>query len=390
MVRTASLFSQLLQHIPRQLFSKLVAKHEAEKASKGFTCWTQLVAMLFCHLAQADSLGEISKGLKCCVGKLQHLGVEKAPPKSTLSYANMHRPSELFQDLFFQTLDFFRSSGMLGDGKHHFRFKNKLLLLDATTISLCLSLFPWASFRRAKGGVKLHVFLDCADYMPSFVHITEARPHEVKVARLFNLNPGSIVAMDRGYNDYSLFALWTEKGVFFVSRLKENARYEVVEERLVPNNSNIVRDQVIKLTGFYSKEKCPYLLRLVTVWDPVHSIFMQLLTNHLEFGATTISSIYKERWQIEVFFKTLKQNLKIKTFVGTSENALLIQIWTALLALLILKWLKFISKIGWSFSTLAYLLRMNLFTYRDLHDWLDDPYHTPPLEPVPEQTAFSF
>lgn len=390
MVRTASLFSQLLQHIPRQVFSKLVNKHQAEKASKGFTCWTQLVAMLFCHFAQAESLGDISNGLKCCLGKLQHLGVDKAPPKSTLSYANMHRTAVLFQDLFFQILDQFRSSGMLGTGKHHFRFKNKLLLLDATTISLCLSLFPWADFRKTKGGVKIHVYLDCADYMPTFVHVTEARRHEVNVARMFNLSPGSIVAMDRGYNDYSLFALWTEKGIFFVTRLKENARYEVVEERKLPENSNILGDQIIRLTGQGAENKCPHLLRLVTVWDPVNSLILELLTNHMAFGATTISSIYKERWQIEVFFKTLKQNLKIKTFVGTSENALLIQIWTALLALLILKWLHFISKAGWSFSTLAAMLRMNLFTYRDLHDWLDDPFHTPPVEPLPEQLALSF
>lgn len=390
MIRTASLFSQLLQHIPRHLFYKLVMEHEAEKAAKGFKSWTQLVAMIFCHFAQAESLGEISNGLKCCLGKLQHLGVDKAPPKSTLSYANMHRTALLFDDLFFQTLEQFRNSGMLGDGKHRFRFKNKLLILDATTISLCLSLFPWAEFRTAKGGVKLHVFLDCADYMPTFVHITEARRHEVKVARLFNLNPGSIVAMDRGYNDYSLFAEWTEKGVFFVTRLKENAVYEVVEERVPPENSFVLGDQIIRLTGFYSREKCPHLLRLVTVYDPVNDNILELLTNHLEFGATTISAIYKERWQIEVFFKNLKQNLKIKSFVGTSENAIRIQIWTALLSLLILKWLHHLSKAGWSFSALVAMLRLNLFTYRDLHNWLNDPFNIPPAEPPLEQIALPF
>jgi hypothetical protein len=279
---------------------------------------------------------------------------------------------------------------MIGDGKHRFRFKNNLLTLDSTTISLCLNLFPWAEFRRAKGGVKLHVLLDNADYMPRFVHVSEARLHDVNVAWALDLKPGTIIAIDRAYIDYSLFAKWIENGVFFVTRLKDNASYEIVEDRDAPKNSNILADQIIRLTGFYSKDKCPHLLRRVVVWDPETKRIIELLTNHLDFGATTIAAIYKERWQIEIFFKTLKQNLKIKTFVGTTENALLIQIWTALIALLLLKWLHHISKAGLSFSVLASMLRMNLFTYRDLFDWLDDPFKTPPNLPVPEQLPLSF
>lgn len=385
MVVTSSLFSQLLSHFPRTKFSQLVSKHKAEKAAKGFTCWGQFVAMLFMHLARADSLREICGGLTCCLGKLRHLGIDKAPNKSTLSYANMHRPAEFFKDLFFQTLDHFRNTHMLGEGKHHFRFKNKLLTLDSTIISLCLTLFPWADYRRAKGGVKLHVLLDNADFMPSFVCVTEARLHDVNVAWMLDLKPGSVIVMDRGYNDYSLFADWTGKGVFFVTRLKENAQYEIVGERTVPFNPDILGDFTIKLTGFYSKEKCPHLLRLIIVHDPQHNRLLFLLTNHLGFAATTIAAIYKDRWKVETFFKTLKQNLKIKSFVGTTENALLIQIWTALIALLLLKWLHYISKAAWSFSNLAAMLRMNLFTYRDLNDWLDDPFNTPPKLPIPVQ-----
>lgn len=385
MLRTSSLFSQLLQHVSRTKFSNLVQAHNAEKHAKGFTCWTQLVAMLFCHLAHADSLREICNGLSCCLGKLQHLGIGKAPNKSTLSYANAHRPAELFEELFFEMLNLFRNTGMLGDGKHKFRFKNKLLTIDSTTISLCLSLFSWADFRRTKGGVKLHVLLDNADYMPRFVHITSARPHDVNTAWLLDFKPGTIIVADRAYNDYSLFAKWTEDSVYFVIRMKENAVYEVVAERVPPQNSNIISDQIIELTGFYSKDKCPHLLRRIVVWDPKKEREIVLLTNHLKFGATTISGIYKERWQIEIFFKTLKQNLKIKTFVGTTENALLIQIWTALIALLLLKWMHHISKAGLSFSVLASMLRLNLFTYRDLRDWLDDPFHTPPKIPLPVQ-----
>ena len=390
MVLTSSLFSQLLQQISRTTFSQLVKKHDAEKHAKGFTCWTQFVAMLFSHMAHADSLREICNGLECCLGKLQHLGVNKAPNKSTLSYANAHRPAEMYAELFYRLLEIFEDAGMLGDSRHRFRFKNKLLTLDSTTISLCLNMFEWAEFRRAKGGVKLHVLMDNANYMPEFVNITNAKEHDVNTAWLLDLKPGTIIAMDRAYNDYELFAKWTRNNIFFVTRMKNNALYEVVEERLPPQNSNVLADQIIRLTGFYSEEKCPHFLRRVVIWDQKKEREIALLTNHLDFGATTISKIYKERWQIEIFFKTLKQNLKIKTFVGTTENALLIQIWTALIALLLLKWLHFTSKAGWSLSVLAAMLRMNLFTYRDLRDWLDDPFNTPPKLPIPEQLALNF
>ncbi len=385
MVRTASLFSQLLREIPRLDFERLVRKHGAERNAKGFTCWNQLVSMLFCHLAGADSLREICNGLACCLGRLVHLGVERMPNKSTLSYANAKRPAELYEDLFWNMLNRFRSSGQLPGRRHRFRFKNKLFSLDSTIISLCLNLFPWASFRRAKGGVKVHLLLDHADYMPAFAAISDAKKHDVKVAKSLRFNPGSIVAMDRAYNDYQLFAAWTERDVFFVTRMKDNALYEVVERQRLPLNRNILSDEIIRLTGVKASEKCPHLLRRVVVWDDENDREIVLLTNHLEFGATTIADIYKDRWQIELFFKALKQNLRIKTFIGTTENALRIQIWTALLALLLLKWLHHLSRASWSFSNLASLLRLNLFTYRDLTKWLTNPLNTPPLVPAMAQ-----
>ena len=386
MIKVASLFSQLLHHFPRTEFAQLVAKHQAERRAKGFTCWTQLVSMLFCHMAHADSLREICGGLACCLGKLKHLGISKAPNKSTLSYANQHRPAALFEELFWTMADRFRKSGGLGSRKRKFRFKNKLLSLDSTTISLCLSLFPWAQFRRAKGGVKVHVLLDHDDYMPSFALITEAKRHDRTVARRFRLQPGSIVAFDRAYNDYVLFSQWTENGIFFVTRQKENAVYEVVEERDIPQYRSILSDQIIRLTGVKAEVKCPHLLRRIVVWDKVKGREIVLLTNHLDFGASTIAAIYKDRWEIEIFFKTLKQHLKVKTFIGTSENALRIQIWTALIALLLLKYLHHLSKFGWSMSNLATMLRLNLFTYRDLLEWLHDPFGQPPVTPAVQLT----
>jgi hypothetical protein len=389
MVQAASLFNQLLQHFPRTEFAALVKKHGAEHAAKGFTCWTQFVSMLFCQLGRADSLREICNGLACCLGRLVHLGIAKAPCRSTLSYANEHRPAALFEELFWTAAARFREQQALGGRKHKFRFKNKLLSLDSTTISLCLTLFPWAKFRRAKGGVKAHVLLDHDDYLPAYVLLTEAKRSDVELADSFALNPGSIVAMDRGYNDYALFGRWTVAEIYFVTRLKDNAAYEVAEECQVPADRGIVADQIIRLTGAQAQTDCPCLLRRVVVWDADNEREIVLLTNLLAFGATTIAAIYKERWQIELFFKALKQNLTVKTFVGTSENALRVQIWTALIALLLLKWLHHLSKANWSLSNLACMLRLNLFTYRELAKWLHEPMETPPLVPAFEQLTLA-
>ncbi|WP_321474428.1 IS4 family transposase [uncultured Paludibaculum sp.] len=299
-LQAASLFNQLLHHFPRNEFAALVKKHGAERSAKGFTCWTQFVSMLFCQLGRADSLREICNGLSCCLGKLVHLGIAKAPRRSTLSYANEHRPAALFEDLFWTSLARFRDSGTLGPRKHKFRFKNKLLSLDSTTITLCLNLFPWAKFRRAKGGVKAHVLLDHDDYLPAYVLLTEARRSDVKMADSFLPNPGSIVAMDRGYNDYALFGRWTKAGVFFVTRLKDDAQFEIVEERTRPQNSAICVDQIIRLSSAKGRAGCPHLLRRVVVWVPEKDDVIVLLTNHLEFGATTIAAIYKDRWKLGV------------------------------------------------------------------------------------------
>jgi len=385
MNKFSSIFGQILQIFDKRDFLQAVRDTKAEHAAKGFTCWAQLVAMLFCQMAHADSLREICNGLACSLGKLVHLGIGVAPNKSTLSYANKHRPAALYEELFYTALGRFRDEKGLGVRKQRFRFKNKLLSLDSTTISLCLEMFPWAKFRRAKGGVKAHVLLDHDDYLPRYVLITEARRSDVKMADAFPLNPGSIVVMDRGYNDYALFGKWTDGGVYFVTRLKDNAAYEVLEQGPVPANRNIRSDQLIQFTGEKAQRDCPSPLRRVTVWDAVNEREIVLLTNLQEFGATTIAAIYKDRWEIELFFKALKQNLKVKTFVGTSENALRIQIWTALIAILLLKWLHHLSKAKWSLSNLASMLRMNLFTYRDLTAWLDNPFGTPPLLPESQQ-----
>ena len=388
MVRTASLFSQILDQIPRDQFAALVGKHRAERYAKSFSSWTQLVAMLFCQLAGADSLREICNGLACCLGKLSHVGVSESPRRSTLAYANAHRPAKLFEDVFWETLGRFRETGMLGRSKP-FRFKNKLLSLDSTTVTLCLSLFPWASYQRSKGGIKLHVLLNHDDYLPDFVHVTEARQNDLRVVEhLPTLRAGSIVVLDRGYVDFDLLASWAEAGVFFVIRNKRNIEMVRTEARPIPSSGLILSDDlVVRLTEIAATKKFPVPLRRVRVWDHEKGQTIVILTNNLTLAANTIAKIYRERWKIELFFKAVKQNLKIKTFVGTTEEALRTQIWTALLAILLLKWLHFLSQAAWSLSNLAALLRMNLFTYRDLIVWLNNPTETPPLVPSPQQLA---
>ena len=388
MNKFSSIFGQILQIFDKRDFLQAVRDTRSEHAAKGFTCWDQFVAMLFCQLGQAQSLREICGGLATCLGKLKHLGIDDAPKRSTLSYANEHRPWQLYQMMFYRLLE--KCQTMARFQKRKFRFKNKLFSLDASVIELCLSLFDWASFRQTKGAVKLHLLLDHDGYLPTFATVTEGDVHEVNVAWELKLPKGSILAVDMGYTDYSLFAKWILEGIFFVTRQKGNAAYRVVEENRVPQNRNILKDQIIEFTGYYAKKDCPHRLRRIEVWDQEFNRTLVLLTNHLKFGATTVAAIYKDRWQIEIFFKAIKQNLKIKTFVGTSKNALLIQIWTALTVILLLKYLRFRSSMNWSLSNLVAMLRYNLFTYRDLWLWLDNPFEVPAIVPGEHQLLLAF
>lgn len=383
---SCSMFSQILKLIPRTDFQSLVQATGAEHRSKGLSSWSQFVAMLFCQLGRAHSLREIEGGLKSCEGKLAHLGIE-APARSSLSYANAHRPWQLFEQVFHGLYSRVSAKAV---GQKKFRFKNKLVSLDSTVIDLCLSMYDWATFRRAKGAVKLHLVLDHDGYLPCYGLITEGSVHDVKAAQQIDFARGTIVVDDRGYNDYRLFARWTHAGVYFVTRLKDNAVYEVVEQRQPPQNRGILKDETIRLSGAGAQDKCPHLLRRVEAVRPDSGETLVFLTNHHGLGASTVAAIYKDRWQIELFFKALKQNLKIKTFVGTSANAVKTQIWTALISMLLLRYLQLSSRWGWSLSNLVALLRLNLFTHRDLMTWLDDPFGTPPDPQNAQQAELAF
>jgi hypothetical protein len=383
MKRVCSIFSQILQLIPRDSFEAAVRKHQAERHARGFSSWGQAVAMLFCQLAQAKSLREITEGLQACEGKLKHLGLPDAPARATLAYANSHRPWQLFETVFQQLLTHCQQRLGVAKAGAKLGLPGKLLSLDATVIDLCAAVFDWAQFRTTKGAVKLHLLLDHDGYLPCYAVITEGKVHEIQVARKLKLQRGTMLVFDRGYTDYGWFQRLTEEGVHFVTRLKDNATYLVVERRRA-NGEGVQADEIMVLEKQAGSETAPFLRR-IRYWDQANARELVFLTNHLELPATTVAAIYKERWQIELLFKALKQNLRVKTFVGTTANALKTQIWTALIALLAVKFLQLQAQFPWSLSRLIALLRQQLFVYRNLWHWLESPFK-PPIELTEEDS----
>jgi len=389
-MRFCSIMNQLLQVFPRNTFQEEVQKTKAERHARGFASWDQFVAMLFCQLADAQSLREITGGLASCEGRLEQWGIISPPKRSTLGYANQHRPWELFQNVFYRMLE--RCRAEVGN-KTEFRFKNPLLSIDSSVVTLCSEVFPWASWSRQKGAVKLHLTLNHAGYLPEALVITTGTYSELTIARRQHYAKGTILVMDRGFIHFGWFHRLNQNGVLFVTRIKNDTRYEVVEHRPVVAGKNIVSDDVIRLTSRRSRKSYPNPLRLVTLQTDTGER-LEFLTNHMTLSASTIADIYKDRWQIEIFFKLIKQNLRIKSFVGSSANAVWIQIWTAMIAMLLIRFLQLKSKAAWSFSNLVYFLRMNLLVYRDLWQWLDHPFTTPPLptpsDRPPSQINFSW
>lgn len=367
MVAFCSFFQQTLELFPRSEFDRLIREYGAERHARGFSSWDQFVSMLFCQLGGVQSLREICDGLQSIEGKARHLGIE-APKRSTLAYANEHRPWELFEGLFHGLLSRVRTEL---SPQHKFRFKNRLLSIDGTIIDLCASSFDWAHYKQTKGAVKLHMVLDHAGHLPTFCRVTEGSIHEVQVARSLEFAPGTILVFDRGYVHYEWFRSMSQRKIWFVTRLRRRINYTVEGDKPV-KGQGVLKDQIISLEKHRTYGFEPLRLRRVVVQGDDGEF--EIFTNNESLAPSTIAQIYRERWQIEIFFKAIKQNLRIKSFVGTSANALKTQIWTALIAILVLKYLQLRARCGWSLSRLVALIRMHLFTYRDLWTWLDDPF----------------
>ena len=369
-----TLFGQIIQKLDRSIFNKLVKIRNTDKHQKGFDSWSHLTSMLFCHFAKSQSLRDISNGLRSATGNLNHLGNVQAPSKSSLSYQNKHRDWELFKDYYYELSKHLGQQA--GFKQVNFRIKSKIFLLDSSTITLCLSLFDWAKYKTKKGAVKMHTLLDFDGNLPAYVNITDGKTADNKGAYEVPLITGSVIVADRFYNDFKLLNVWDSTGVFYVIRHKDNIKFKTIKEKELPenNHSHLLKDEVIELTGAASKKKYPKQLRRVAIWDEKNEQVIELITNYMSWSANTISELYKSRWQIEIFFRDIKQLLHIKSFIGTSRNAVMIQIWTALITILILKYLKALAKYNWYLSNLVAFLRLNLFVKIELQKWLDQPF----------------
>jgi putative transposase len=355
MAHCNTVFHQLLKFIPRHRFPSLEKQHGTGRKARTFTRWNQFVALMFMQITGRVSLRDSVQSLCVRNGFLYHLGLRRVR-RSTFSDANNKRPASFFNALFDLTYQQCRPMAP----QHKFKFKNKLYTMDATLVSLCLSVFPWAKFRRTKAGIRLHTLLDHNGYLPAFMEISDGKKHEIRVAKSHRLPKGSIVAADRAYTDYSWFGSLVQTGIYFVTRQKRNATYRTVNRRKVNRRQGLTSDQTIMLTGIKAYQ-CPYPLRRIGYRDPQTGKHYVFLTNHFGLAAKTICDTYKERWQIELFFKWIKQNLKIKAFVGNSENAVMTQIYIALITYLLLAYLKFLAKLNMTLTALIRILQLNLF-----------------------------
>lgn len=370
-----TLLSQIINGLNRDRFNKIVKQHSSDKHSKGINSWTHLVTMLFCHLAKANSIREATNGLVSIEGNLNHLGImKKTPRKSSLSYINQHRSWEIFRDYYLELYNEFMSKSNFKNKR--FKLKRKIYLLDSTLISLCLKVYDWAHYTRVKGAIKLHVLLDYDGLIPGYVYLSDGKKSDLRAARNIPISANSVVVADRGYDDFKLLEKWNSEKVNFVVRCKEDIKFIGYEEKELPVNKaeHILKDQKVLLQNPPTRKSYPDKLRMVTVYDEKNNKTMYLLTNNFTWTAQTISELYRQRWQIEIFFRDLKSLFKIKTFIGTSANAVMIQIWTAMITMLILKYLKHKSQYNWSLSNLVAFIRMNLFVKISLLEWLNHPF----------------
>ena len=352
---------EILKLVSRHEFETLAKQYHSVRAFRTASRWSQFVTLAMAQLAGRISLRDIVENVSVQAHRLYHLGSAKLT-RSNLSRINEDKPYALYEALAEKLLN--RCQEMTPG--HKFRFKNPLYSLDTSTIDLCLSVFPWASFRSTKGAIKLPLGLNHDGYLPEFVTITEGKTSDVEMSRTLTFPSGSIVVVDRGYNDYDWYNQLTEKGIFFVTRPKTNAQYQVINRQPVLKNKGVTSDQTIRLISIRAAKKYPNQLRRVGYRDVDTGKHYVFLTNNFKLAARTIADIYKARWQVELFFKWIKQNLKIKSFIGTSKNAVMTQIWIAMCVYLLLAFIKFQSKMNKTMQQILRLLQLNLFEKRDL------------------------
>lgn len=361
MAHTSTVLAQRLRLVPRHEFQSLAKRHHRGQRLRKSSRWDQFVALLMAQLSGRQSLRDIEANMNAQTRHRYHLGVGRVA-KSSLARVNERQPYTLYEALFGQLLG--RCQALAP--RHKFRFKNPLYSLDASLIELSLAIFPWADYNRTKAAMKLHVGLDHGGHFPAFATVTEGTRHEVPVGREFEFPKGSIVVIDKGYTDYAWYKQLTDKGILFVTRQRPNALYRVVERREANRAQGISSDQIIELTALKWRELGVPRLRRIGYRDAQTGKRYVFLTNHMGLSAKTIADLYKDRWQVELFFKALKQNLKIHAFVGNSKNAVLTQIWVALCTYLLMSYLRFVSQTAWSVQRIMRVLQASLFAKNDL------------------------
>ncbi len=384
MAHCNTIFHQMLKFIPRHQFEALESHHSTGRKARKFSRWNQFVHLMFMQLTGRVSLRDGIQSLNSRAHNLYHVGA-KPVSRSTFADANNKRPASFYEALFEKV---YQHCSMLSP-KHKFKFKNKLYSLDTTVIDLSLGAFPWASFRRTKSAVKVHTVLDHSGYLPAFAAITDGKTHEGKVANSIHFPKGSIVAEDRAYTDYKWFAQLCENGVFFVSRQKSNAVYRVLQRKAVNKSQGLTSDQTIILTGLKGRQ-CPHPLRRIGYRDPETKKHFVFITNNFKLSAKTIADIYKERWQIEIFFRWIKTNLKIKSFIGNSRNAVMTQLYVALIAYLLLCMFKFLSSLSASLQNLLRVIQLNLFRRCSLEELFKPPSAKTDNSNINKQLTFDF
>ena len=377
MAYNTTIFRQMLQICSRLEFQNIVKRHKGDYRVRKLSCWGQFIHLLFAQLGDRSSLRDTVSCSNSQSEKLYHLGCAPAY-RSTLAVANSKRPYQIYRDLFFKLLN--RSQSIAP--KYKLKLPRKLFIMDSTTVDLCLKLFPWARFRTTKGGVKIHTLMQADGLLPTFLIVTDGKGQDTKVAYKFDVEPGSFIVFDRGYHDFNLYKRYTDNKIRFVTKAKSNARYETLTQVWTGNTTGVLSDETIQFTGYNTRRKYPGKLRKITFYDELNDKTHVFLSNEFKLKADTIADIYKARWEIELFFKTVKQNLKIKRFMGTSKNAVLTQVYVAMIAYLLVSYHKFMLKSKHSVQTIIRLIQINLFERKPLDQLIKHAGFKPPdIEP---------
>lgn len=368
-----TIFRQMLQISSRLEFLTIVKKHKGDHRVRKLSCWGQFIHLLFAQLGGRNSLRDTIACSTSQSEKLYHLGCSTTS-RSTLADANNKRPYQIYRDLFFKLLD--RTQNIAP--KYKLKLPRKLYIMDSTTVDLCLKLFPWARFRKAKGAVKIHTLMQADGLLPTFLIVTEGKAHDSIIANKLNVESGSFIVFDRGYHDFNLYKRYTDNKIRFVTKMKTNARYETLIVKKTGNKSGVLSDETIRFTVYNTHKKYPDHLRKITFYDKETKKTHIFLSNEFDLDAATIAAIYTARWEIELFFKTIKQNLKIKRFMGTSKNAVLTQIYVAMISCLLVSYHKFTHKSKHSIQKLIRLIQINLFERKPLVELIKHAGFKPP------------